>query len=174
VDVPLQQIHQALDNFRGVDRRFQSRGKVAGVSVVDDYGHHPTEIRATLAAARECGYRRIHVIFQPHRYTRTQALMDQFATAFSDADSVFVLDIYPASEQPIPGITGEALAQQVIKLGGKTAVYLGSFAEAASAAAAVAEEGDLIITLGAGNISQLAPQILQQLQARPAAKITAG
>jgi UDP-N-acetylmuramate--alanine ligase len=174
VDVPLEQIRQALDDFRGVDRRFQLRGKVAGVSVVDDYGHHPTEIRATLAAARECGYRRIHVIFQPHRYTRTQALMDQFATAFADADSVFVLDIYPASEQPIPGITGQALAQQVIKTGGKTAVYLGSFAEAASAAAAVAEEGDVIITLGAGNISQLAPQILQQLQARPADRITAG
>jgi len=101
--------------------------------------------------------------------------MDQFATAFTDADSVFVLDIYPASEQPIPGVTGEALAQQVIKLGGKTAVYLGSSAEAASAAAAVAEEKDLILTLGAGNISQLGPQILQQLQGRPhAVKITAG
>src|SRR5690242_730843 len=174
LDIPLEQIRHALDNFRGVDRRFQLRGKVAGVAVVDDYGHHPTEIRATLAAARECGYRRIHVIFQPHRYSRTQALMDQFATAFADADSVFVLDIYPASEQPIPGITSETLVQQVIKLGGKMAVYLGAFAEAASAAAAVAEEGDVIITLGAGNISQLAPQILQQLQARPAVKITAG
>jgi UDP-N-acetylmuramate--alanine ligase len=175
LDVPAEQIRQALDGFRGVDRRFQLRGKVDGISVVDDYGHHPTEIRATLAAARECGFRRVHVVFQPHRYTRTQLLMDQFATAFGDADSVFVLDIYPASEQPIPGVTAEALAQQVVKLGGKTAVYLGSFAEAASAAAAVAQEGDLILTLGAGNISQLAPQILQQLQARPqAAKITAG
>jgi UDP-N-acetylmuramate--alanine ligase len=175
LDIPREQIRQGLENFRGVDRRFQSRGKVGGVSVVDDYGHHPTEIRATLAAARECGYRRIHVVFQPHRYSRTQLLMDQFATAFSDADSIFVLDIYPASEQPIPGVTAEALAQQVIKLGGKTAVYLGSFAEAASAAASLAEEGDLIVTLGAGNISQLGPQILQQLQARPhAAKITAG
>src|SRR5579872_3260202 len=175
LDVPLEKIRQALDSFHGVDRRFQLRGKAAGVSVVDDYGHHPTEIRATLAAARECHYHRIHVVFQPHRYTRTQALMDQFATAFADADSVFVLDIYPASEQPIPGVTGEVLAQQVIKLGGKTAVYLGSFGEAASAAAAVAEEGDLVITLGAGNISQLGPQILEQLQARPhAVKITAG
>jgi len=175
LDVPWEHIRQALDSFHGVDRRFQLRGKAAGVSVVDDYGHHPTEIRATLAAARECGYRHIHVIFQPHRYSRTQALMDQFATAFADADSVFVLDIYPASEQPIPGVTGEALVQQVIKLGGKTAVYLGSFGEAASAAAAVAEEGDLVITLGAGNISQLGTQILQQLQARPhAVKITAG
>ncbi|HSB76687.1 MAG TPA: UDP-N-acetylmuramate--L-alanine ligase [Terriglobales bacterium] len=175
LDVPLNRIRQALDSFRGVDRRFQLRGKAGGVSVVDDYGHHPTEIRATLAAARECGYRHVHVVFQPHRYTRTQALMDQFATAFADADSVFVLDIYPASEQPIPGITGEALAQQVVKMGGKTALYLGSFGEAASAAAAVAEDGDLVLTLGAGNVSQLAPQILQQLQARPQpVKITAG
>jgi UDP-N-acetylmuramate--alanine ligase len=175
LDVPLDQIRHALDSFRGVDRRFQLRGRAGGVSVVDDYGHHPTEIRATLAAARECGYRHVHVVFQPHRYTRTQALMDQFATAFADADSVFVLDIYPASEQPIPGVSGEALVQQIIKLGGKTAVYLGSFDEAASAAAAVSEEGDLILTLGAGNISQLGPQILQQLQARPhTARITAG
>jgi len=175
LDVPADQIRQALENFRGVDRRFQLRGKAGGVSVVDDYGHHPTEIRATLAAARECGFRRIHVVFQPHRYTRTQLLMDQFATAFGDADSIFLLDIYPASEQPIPGVTAKALAQQIIKLGGKTAVYLGSFSEAASAACAVAEEGDLILTLGAGNVSQLGPQILQQLQLRPhTVKITAG
>ncbi len=90
-----------------MDRRFQLRGKAAGVSVIDDYGHHPTEIRATLAAARQCGFRKIHVIFQPHRYTRTRDLMDEFATAFEDADSLVVLDIYAASEAPIEGITGE-------------------------------------------------------------------
>ena len=88
----------ALENFRGVDRRFQLRGKAAGVSVIDDYGHHPTEIRATLAAARQCGFGKIHVIFQPHRYTRTRDLMDEFASAFKDADSLVVLDIYAASE----------------------------------------------------------------------------
>ena len=95
-----------------MDRRFQLRGKAAGVSVIDDYGHHPTEIRATLAAARQCGFGKIHVIFQPHRYTRTRDLMDEFATAFEDADSLVVLDIYAASEAPIEGITGEALAAQ--------------------------------------------------------------
>jgi UDP-N-acetylmuramate--alanine ligase len=173
LDVPVEQIRTALENFRGVDRRFQLRGRASGVAVVDDYGHHPTEIRATLAAARECGYQKIHVVFQPHRYTRTQLLMDQFATAFGDADSVFVLDVYAASESPIPGVTGEALAEQVRQSGGKTARYLRSFSEAADAVAAVAQSGDLILTLGAGNISQLGPQILGCLSARPQV-VTAG
>src|SRR6185437_10755805 len=106
-------IQEALENFRGVDRRFQVRGQVGGITVIDDYGHHPTEIRATLAAAQQCGYRKIHVIFQPHRYTRTRDLIDEFATAFGDADTLQVLDIYPASEQPIEGITGETLAQKI-------------------------------------------------------------
>ncbi len=98
---------RASGHFRGVDRRFQLRGKARGVTVVDDYGHHPTEIRATLAAARECGYRHIHVVFQPHRYTRTLDLLDEFAGAFTDADTVVVLPIYAASEEPIPGVTAE-------------------------------------------------------------------
>jgi UDP-N-acetylmuramate--alanine ligase len=164
LDINVNEIRSALENFRGVDRRFQVRGQIAGISVVDDYGHHPTEIRATLAAARECGYRRVHVVFQPHRYTRTQLLMDQFATAFGDADSVFVLDIYPASEQPIPGVTAQSLAERIVRAG-KTALYVESFVEAASAAASVAEEGDAILTMGAGNISQLAPLVLEQLTA---------
>ena len=112
LDIKADDIRMALENFRGVDRRFQLRGKAAGVSVIDDYGHHPTEIRATLAAARQCGFGKIHVIFQPHRYTRTRDLMDEFATAFEDADSLAVLDIYAASEAPIEGVTGEALARQ--------------------------------------------------------------
>jgi len=124
LDVKAQDIRNALNNFRGVDRRFQLKGKAGGVAVVDDYGHHPTEIRATLAAARQCGYGRVHVVFQPHRYSRTQALMDEFGTAFADADSVFVLDIYAASEPPIPGITAEKLALRVVQLGRKPAVYV--------------------------------------------------
>ena len=95
---PSTKIREGLANFNGVDRRFQLKGRANGVTVIDDYGHHPTEIRATLAAARQCGFRRIHVIFQPHRYTRTQLLFDEFATAFADADTVTVLDIYAASE----------------------------------------------------------------------------
>ena len=105
-------IAAGLATFRGVDRRFQVKGTVRGVTVVDDYGHHPTEIVATLKAARECGYNAVHVVFQPHRYTRTRDLMGEFAAAFADADSVEVLDIYAASEDPIEGVTGEALARR--------------------------------------------------------------
>ena len=104
---PPEKIAEGLSHFRGVDRRFQLRGQARGVTVVDDYGHHPTEIRATLAAARECGHQRIHVVFQPHRYSRTLDLMDEFTGAFADADTVIVLPIYAASEEPIPGVTAE-------------------------------------------------------------------
>jgi UDP-N-acetylmuramate--alanine ligase len=166
LDIRPENIREALESFRGVDRRFQLRGQVGGVSVIDDYGHHPTEIRATLAAARQCGYNRIHVVFQPHRYTRTQLLLEEFATAFGDADTLFVLDIYAASEQPIPGVTGEALAKQIAAGGQRTAMYIPSFSDAAGAAAGVAREGDMVLTLGAGNVSQLGPLILEQLKAR--------
>ena len=168
LDVSPDAIRAALDQFRGVDRRFQLRGRAAGVSVIDDYGHHPTEIKATLAAARECGFRKVHVIFQPHRYTRTRDLMEDFTTAFADADSLFVLDIYAASEKPIEGITGEILAQQ-IKQSGRNAEYAPSFAEAVSAAASAAQDGDMILTLGAGSVSQLGPLILERLNGRETA-----
>src|SRR5580692_3098551 len=164
--VNVDQIRTALENFRGVDRRFQLRGTTAGVSVIDDYGHHPTEVRATLAAARQCGFRKIHVIFQPHRYTRTQLLMDEFANAFDDADTLFVLDIYAASEPPIEGITGEVLAQRIEEVGKHEAHYAASFADAAEAVVAGAHEGEMILTLGAGSVSQLGPMILEKLQAR--------
>jgi UDP-N-acetylmuramate--alanine ligase len=164
LDIPADQIRSGLDGFRGVDRRFQLKGTVAGVSVVDDYGHHPTEIRATLAAARQCGFRRVHVIFQPHRYTRTHDLMDEFATAFVDADTLFLLDIYPASEKPIEGVTAEALAQRIAGAGSKVPEYASTFADAVERVAALAQSGDLIITLGAGSVSQLGPMILERLE----------
>jgi UDP-N-acetylmuramate--alanine ligase len=162
LDIAVDSIRTALDQFRGVDRRFQLRGHAAGVSVIDDYGHHPTEIRATLAAARQCGFGKIHVIFQPHRYTRTRDLMDEFTTAFADADSLLVLDIYAASEKPIEGITGEALAQR-ISASGKNAEYANSFPAAIASATAIAQDGDMIMTLGAGSVSQLGPMILEKL-----------
>jgi UDP-N-acetylmuramate--alanine ligase len=171
LDLSSDQIRAALESFRGVDRRFQLRGKAAGVSVIDDYGHHPTEIRATLAAARQCGFRRIHVIFQPHRYTRTQDLMDQFATAFADADTLVVLDIYAASEEPIEGITAEILTSR-IQQAGRDARYAPTFDEAADAVAATAQEGDMVLTLGAGSVSQLGAMILQKLKAREPAMPT--
>jgi UDP-N-acetylmuramate--alanine ligase len=164
LDVPTDQIRSALDGFRGVDRRFQLKGQAAGVSVIDDYGHHPTEIRATLAAARQCGFRRVHVIFQPHRYTRTRDLMDDFSQAFADADSLFLLDIYAASEKPIEGVTADALARRIAEAGHRTARYVPSLADAATTAVAAAQPGDMILTLGAGNVSQLGPMILEKLE----------
>jgi UDP-N-acetylmuramate--alanine ligase len=167
--------------------------------VIDDYGHHPTEIRATLAAARQCGFRKIHVIFQPHRYTRTRDLMEEFATAFENADSLVVLDIYAASESPIDGVTGESLARLIAetsigdtlpgetltgetsigetsigeRLTGETgkpaATYAGSFADGVASVTAAAQPGDMILTLGAGSVSQLGPMILEKLQAKDAA-----
>jgi UDP-N-acetylmuramate--alanine ligase len=160
LDVPADKIAEGLTRFRGVDRRFHLRGQARGVTVVDDYGHHPTEIRATLAAARECGYKRVHVIFQPHRYTRTLDLLDDFAEAFRDADTVAVLPIYAASEEPIPGVTAEALA---VRIAGPRTEFVPDFASAVAAAANQASEGDLIMTLGAGSVSQLGPQILAAL-----------
>jgi UDP-N-acetylmuramate--alanine ligase len=163
------EIRGALDSFRGVDRRFQLRGTSSGVAVIDDYGHHPTEIRATLAAARECGYRNIHVIFQPHRYSRTQLLVDEFATAFGQADSLWIVDIYPASESPIEGVTSEALARTVRERGNPKALYASSFENAVRSVAAISRSGDMILTLGAGSVSQLGPMILETLQTQAAA-----
>jgi UDP-N-acetylmuramate--alanine ligase len=162
LEVPAEKIAEGLSHFRGVDRRFQLRGTARGVSVVDDYGHHPTEIRATLAAARECGHRKIHVVFQPHRFTRTLDLMDQFASAFTDADTVHVLPIYAASEEPIPGVTAENL---VAKITGPQVKFVPDFSAAIAAVATRAGAGDLILTLGAGSVSQLPPQILAALEA---------
>src|SRR5208337_55313 len=160
LEVPPEKIAEGLKHFRGVDRRFQQRGQARGVTVVDDYGHHPTEIRATLSAARECTHGKIHVIFQPHRYTRTKDLLDEFGGAFRDADTVVVLPIYAASEEPIPGVTAERLAERIQ---GPSAVFAPDFAAAVQAVAAAVHEGDLILTLGAGSVSQLAPQILGAL-----------
>ncbi|HET9181665.1 MAG TPA: UDP-N-acetylmuramate--L-alanine ligase [Candidatus Angelobacter sp.] len=170
LDIDVEKIREGLETFAGVDRRFQLKGRVGGVSVIDDYGHHPTEIRATLAAARQCRFNRVHVVFQPHRYTRTRDLLEQFGTAFADADNLLVLDIYAASESPIPGVTGERVAEAVRSLGSKNARYVSSFEEAAHSVAALAEPGDMILTLGAGNISQLGPQVLEQLKIRKAAR----
>jgi len=173
LDIKIEDIRSALENFRGVDRRFQLKGKAAGVSVIDDYGHHPTEIRATLAAARQCGYRKIHVIFQPHRYTRTRDLKHEFANAFHDADTLLLLDIYAASEAPMEGVTAEALAEEIRTAGEQDARYVPSFADAVTAACEVAQPGDMILTLGAGSVSQIGPSILEKLQAREPASARA-
>jgi UDP-N-acetylmuramate--alanine ligase len=159
-----ERIKQGLAQFRGVDRRFQIKGKERGVTVIDDYGHHPTEIRATLSAARSCAPKRVLVLFQPHRYTRTNLLMDDFGRAFMQADLVFVTDIYAASEKPIPGVTAEALVERMRQFGHKSADYVASLDAGAKAVAEAAEPGDMIITLGAGSISQTGEWILENLR----------
>ncbi|MBT9330343.1 UDP-N-acetylmuramate--L-alanine ligase [Paracidobacterium acidisoli] len=152
---------EGLRSFRGVDRRFQVKGCVRGVTVIDDYGHHPTEIRATLRAAKDCGYRRVHVIFQPHRYSRTRDLMTEFTQAFDDASTVEMLDIYAASEEPIAGVTAQAL---VAAIGRDGVEYAASPAEAIGRVVERAEDGDVILTLGAGSVSQMAGAVLEKLQ----------
>jgi UDP-N-acetylmuramate--alanine ligase len=165
LDISAEQIRSALAGFRGVDRRFQLKGFAAGISVIDDYGHHPTEIRATLAAARQCGFGRVHVIFQPHRFTRTRDLMDEFAVAFTDADTVCLVDIYAASEEPIEGVTAEALVKRIAAEGNVSVRYAPSFTDAVASIAGLAQPGDMVLTLGAGSVSQLGAMILEKLQA---------
>ncbi len=157
-------IRAGLTTFSGVERRFQKRGTERGVTVIDDYGHHPTEIRATLAAARFCNARRVHVLFQPHRYTRTAALMDEFARAFNQADRVFFLDIYAASEKPIEGVTAEALAERTRQFGHRSAEYVGSMDRGVAAILERLEDEDIVITLGAGSVTQAGDLILEKLR----------
>jgi UDP-N-acetylmuramate--alanine ligase len=165
LDVPFQKIVEAFKTFKNANRRFQFKGEVNGITVVDDYGHHPTEILATLSAARYgSGGRRTVVVFQPHRYTRTQELMDEFAIAFNNADVLYVLDIYAASEQPIEGITAEFLTENIRRYGHKDATYIGDVDTAATRVSKDLQPGDLVITLGAGSVTRLSDEILEALK----------
>jgi UDP-N-acetylmuramate--alanine ligase len=157
-------VREALATFSGVDRRFQVRGVERGITVVDDYGHHPTEVRATLDGARVCGFRRVHVLFQPHRYSRTFHLMDEFARSFHQADSLFVLDIYAASEKPIEGVSAEALVERIRQFGHRHARYVGTLDRGVEALLAAAQDGDLVLTLGAGNVWQAGEKLLAVLR----------
>ncbi|HLK68199.1 MAG TPA: UDP-N-acetylmuramate--L-alanine ligase [Bryobacteraceae bacterium] len=157
-------IREALATFNGVDRRFQVRGKERGVTVVDDYGHHPTEIRATLDSARLCGFRRVHVLFQPHRYTRTFHLMDEFARSFHQADSLFVMDIYAASEKPIEGVSAEMLVERIRQFGHRGVEYVGTLDRGVEALWNAARDGDLALTLGAGSVWQAGEKLLARLK----------
>jgi UDP-N-acetylmuramate--alanine ligase len=153
--------------FKNANRRFQIKGEVAGIMVVDDYGHHPTEILATLdAAKRSSEGRRTVVIFQPHRYTRTHDLMNDFARSFNNADVLFVLDIYPASEPPIEGVTSEVLTEKIKQFGHKDANYIGDIEGALDKILPRLQEGDLVITLGAGSVTKLSDQFLEALKKR--------
>jgi UDP-N-acetylmuramate--alanine ligase len=169
LDVPFDTIAHALSDFSGADRRFQFKGDEQGVTVVDDYGHHPTEIKATLSAARiGAPTRRIVVLFQPHRYTRTNDLIDEFASAFNNADVLFVTDIYAAGEPPIEGIDAEVLARRVKSYGHKNAEYIGALENAAGIMREQVREGDLVITLGAGSVHRAGDQLLELLRGETA------
>jgi UDP-N-acetylmuramate--alanine ligase len=166
LEIPFTTITRALAGFAGVQRRFQIRGTAAGVTVVDDYGHHPAEIRATLAAAKAGFDRRIVTVFQPHRYTRTRDLKPEFLTAFNQADVLVVMDIYPAGEPPIPGVSAEDLAEGIRAHGHRNVTFLGSErARIVEYVIEISRPGDLIVTLGAGDVSQLGPDILRRLDA---------
>jgi UDP-N-acetylmuramate--alanine ligase len=164
LDIKLNTIREGIAAFTGVDRRFQIRGEERGVTVIDDYGHHPTEIRATLAAAQLCNFHRIHAVFQPHRYTRTQHLMDEFAKSFHQADTVFVLDIYAASEQPIEGVSGRALAERIRDFGHRSVEYTGTIDQTVDMVVPRVGEKDVVLTLGAGNVWQAGEKILEKLR----------
>jgi len=156
LDLNAAQIREGFENFRGADRRFQVKAVCDGVTLVDDYGHHPSEIRATLDAARLGSWKRIWVIFQPHRYTRTKFLMDDFASSFAGCDRVYVLDIYAASEPPIPDISSERLVERMRELGFDRARYAPSEDLVISEVLRQAQPGDLIMTIGAGSITRMA------------------
>ena len=162
LSIKFDDIAAALGEFRGAERRFQLKGEKSGVLVVDDYGHHPTEIKATLAAARTAG-RRVVTLFQPHRYTRTRDLMDEFARAFYGADVLFVADVYAASEDPIEGVTSRALAEKIERFGHRHVEYAGPLSGAAAKLKEVAQPGDLVLTLGAGNVWQAGEELLRIL-----------
>jgi len=159
-------IRDGLEEFMGVDRRFQIRGEVGGITVVDDYGHHPAEIQATLEAAKRGFERRLVVVFQPHRYSRTQALLEQFSTAFYQADVLFVTEIYPAGERPIPGVSGRQIAEGVAEHGHRHVSFVPDRETLPAAVLAAVQPGDMIITLGAGDIWRVGQEMVRQLEAR--------
>jgi UDP-N-acetylmuramate--alanine ligase len=166
LDLDRAQIQAGLQSFRGTDRRFQVKAEVDGITIVDDYGHHPTEISATLEAARLRGARRIRAIFQPHRYSRTKFLMDEFARCFEGCDRVYVLDIYPASESPIPGITSQRLVERMGELGNAHARYAASEAAVVDEVLADIHPGDLVLTIGAGSIWKIAETLASAVNDR--------
>ena len=164
VDLDIDAVAEGLAAFRGVERRFDVQGSAAGVTVVDDYAHHPTEVSATLSAARLGPWDRVVAVFQPHRYSRTAALHDEFGSAFSEADSVVVTDIYGAGEEPIPGVTGKLISDAVcVAFPGRNVVYLPHRADVLSYLGSAVRTGDLVLTLGAGDVTSLGDELLERL-----------
>jgi len=166
--IPTDVARSGLAAFNGVQRRFTVRGEAGGVTVVDDYGHHPAEVRAVLRGAREAFGRRVVCVFQPHRYSRTRDLLTDFTTAFNDADVLLLSEIYAAGEEPLPGVCGEALAEAVRACGHRHVLFVPERARLAAAAREQLREGDLVITLGAGDVTSVGPELLGMLGAERA------
>jgi len=164
LEIELETIRKALKEFSGVQRRFTIKGEAAGIIVVDDYGHHPTEVRATLAAAAAGMERRVVVVFQPHRYSRTQHLLAEFYTAFNQADKLVIMEIYAAGEQPLPGVSGRVLYEGIKKYGHKDVVFIPEREKIVEHLAETLRKGDLMITLGAGDVWKLGEQVLEKLR----------
>ncbi len=165
LEIPFAEISSALSTFEGVQRRMQKKGEVRGITVVDDYGHHPTEIRATLKAIKDSWpEKKLVVLFQPHRYSRTEALFDDFQTCFHQADKLVMTDIYAASEQPVEGVTTENLLAGIKKHGQRYTQYVPEVAMLAAAIVDDLESGDLVLTLGAGNIVRAGEELLNILK----------
>lgn len=165
LEIPFEKIAAAFAKFKNANRRFQFKGEEKGITVVDDYGHHPTEITATLSAAKSGGSgKRTVIVFQPHRYSRTKELMNEFALCFNNADMLFITDIYAASEQPIDGISAEVLTENIKQYGHKNVQYIGDVKDAADKVLPYLQENDLVITLGAGSITRLSDEILEKLK----------
>jgi UDP-N-acetylmuramate--alanine ligase len=164
LEVPVDLIRRGLAAFTGVERRFHLRGETGGVMVVDDYGHHPTEVKATLAAAKQGWHRRIVVLFQPHRYTRTRDCIGDFAHAFDDADAVFMTEVYPAGEQPIPGVSGAILAETIRSAGHPSVTFIEQKETLPDQVLPFLKSGDLVLTMGAGDIWKAGTGILARLE----------
>jgi UDP-N-acetylmuramate--L-alanine ligase/UDP-N-acetylenolpyruvoylglucosamine reductase len=169
-----EKVAAALGVFTGAARRFERKFDQGGIVVVDDYAHHPTEIKATLAAAKSLGFKRIIAAFQPHRYTRTQALREEFATAFARADRLYLTEIYAASEEPIAGISGRTIFEAVMTTGHSSVVYESDVGPLAERLAAEAQPGDLVLVMGAGNIDKVATDVAARLRQRLPATVNTG
>ena len=164
LDIPFKTVQEALREFGGIQRRFQIKGEKKGILIVDDYGHHPVEIMATLKAARSGWERRIVAVFQPHRYTRTQALFHEFLTAFNDANILILTDIYPAGEDRIEGVEAKALFEGIREYGHKDVTYIPDKKEIVDYLLRVITQGDLVITLGAGDIWRVSDELMKRLE----------
>ena len=165
VGLDAERVADGLAAYRGVERRFDLHGSARGVTVIDDYAHHPTEVRATLSAARLGPWDRVVAVFQPHRYSRTAALFEEFGAAFSDADRVIVTGVYGAGEEPVPGVTGKLISDAVcVSLPGRSVAYIPHRADVLSYLGSAVQPGDLVLTLGAGDVTSLGDEFLQLLE----------